>query len=134
MGVRAAQTAGLTLTLPSLGPGRSSPSSSPPPSPARIRLSREHLKGQRRPVPTSIPRLLLPQRRTERGGVLPHVRPGIRLGHAARHPHQRNSREGHARAASLSLALRRLSATAPGATDSSTIAVIANMEALRAVP
>ncbi|KZP15957.1 hypothetical protein FIBSPDRAFT_866382 [Athelia psychrophila] len=62
-GLGAAQTAVLTLTLPSLGPG------------ARIRLARGHLKRhQRRPVPTSIPRLFPPQRRTERGGVLPHHR------------------------------------------------------------
>ncbi|KZP10772.1 hypothetical protein FIBSPDRAFT_872315 [Athelia psychrophila] len=122
MGLGAAQMAALTLTIPSLGPGRSSPSSSSTPprfvcvlfgacaESARIRLAREHLKRhQRCPVPTSIPRLLPPQRRIERGGVLPHIRLGIRLGYRT----QRNSRTGHARAASISLALHRLPATAP---------------------
>ncbi|KZP24307.1 hypothetical protein FIBSPDRAFT_427726 [Athelia psychrophila] len=133
MRVGAAQQAGLTLTPASLGPVhlRCLPWAKLTLLPrfvsvlfgayaesARIRLAREHLKRhQRRPVPTRIPRFLPPQRRTERGGVVPHVRLGIRFGHTARLPcTQRNSSTGHARAASISLALRRL----PGMEDLST--------------
>ncbi|KZP16031.1 hypothetical protein FIBSPDRAFT_958367 [Athelia psychrophila] len=119
MGVGAVQTAVLTLTLPSLGPGRSLPMLKVRVYgwPESILRDISGVLSQPQYLGSSLPK----------GARSAEVSPARTPWNPTRaqpgYPGtQRNSRKGRARAASISLALHRLPATAPGAPDSSTIA------------